>query len=100
MAQTGPFPFFLEAMFWFGSFVQLRQSPFSLLDVVSSSGDEAMRFISRFRAKDESELDIELAGCEALVNIMVQGNRLGPGKRVYMTCRCGMDGEVCISIQD
>ena len=81
-------------------FVQLRQSLFCLLDNVSPFVDALMRFIARFRDKDGSELDIELAVCEALVNAMVHGNKLDPGKRVYVTCRCGMDGEVCISIQD
>ncbi|WP_334270137.1 ATP-binding protein [Edaphobacter sp. HDX4] len=59
-----------------------------------------MRFIGKFRTKDGSELDIELAVCEALVNAIVHGNELDPSKRVYVTCHCVMDGEVCISIQD
>jgi anti-sigma regulatory factor (Ser/Thr protein kinase) len=34
------------------------------------------------------------------VNPMVDGNKMDPSKRVYVTCCCGTDGEVCISIQD
>lgn len=80
--------------------IHLRQSLFSVVDNVSPSVDEIMRFIARFRDKDGSELDIELAIWEALVNAIVHGNKLDPRKRVYVTCRCGMDGEVCIAIQD
>ena len=99
MARTGVRSF-LKRCSGSTRFVHLRQSLFSLVDNVSPSVDEVMRFIARFRDKDGSELDIELAVCEALVNAMVHGNKLDPRKRVYVTCRCGMDGEVCISIQD
>ena len=34
------------------------------------------------------------------MNAMADGNKLDPSKRVYVTCRCGMDGDVSISIQD
>jgi serine/threonine-protein kinase RsbW len=57
-----------------------------------------MRFISRYRSGDNSE--IELALSEALANAMVHGNQEDPSKRVGVICRCGRDGEVAVSVQD
>jgi serine/threonine-protein kinase RsbW len=59
-----------------------------------------MRFILNFRRADGSEGDIEMALHEALVNAVVHGNGESSCKRVYVTCRCYMDGEVSITVRD
>ena len=62
--------------------------------------DELMRFIAKFRAKDGSELEIEMAAQEALANAIVHGNQMDLEKRVYVTCGCALDGEVNLTIRD
>jgi anti-sigma regulatory factor (Ser/Thr protein kinase) len=37
---------------------------------------------------------------EAVANAVIHGNRKDPQKRVYVTCRCSMDGEVLLTIRD
>jgi serine/threonine-protein kinase RsbW len=59
-----------------------------------------MGFISKFRNADGSETDIDLALHEALANAVVHGNGKNPDKRVYVVCRCDLDGEVLITIRD
>jgi serine/threonine-protein kinase RsbW len=59
-----------------------------------------MRFILNFRSADGSESDIELAMHEALANAVVHGNGENSCKRVYVSCRCYMDGEVSITVRD
>jgi serine/threonine-protein kinase RsbW len=49
---------------------------------------------------DGSEVDIEMALLEALANAVIHGNGDNSGKRVYVTCRCYMDGEVSITVRD
>lgn len=83
-----------------GGFVQLHTSLVSQVDAVSPFINQLMCFISKFRAKDGSELDIELAAHEALVNAIVHGNQLDTSKRVVVTCRCQTDGEVSLIVQD
>lgn len=82
------------------AFVGLRNTLPSDIDVVSPFVDQLMRFISRFRATDESNFAIELALREALVNAIVHGNEEDPSKRVYVKCRCTTDGEVLITVED
>ena len=81
-------------------FIESRRSFFSLLDIASPFVEDLMRFVAKFRAQDGSELDIETAAREAVVNAIVHGNESDPNKRVYVACRCSTDGEVCITIQD
>jgi len=57
-----------------------------------------MRFILKFRSADGSEIDIEMALDEALANAVMHGNGENPCKRVYVTCRCYVDGEVSMSL--
>jgi serine/threonine-protein kinase RsbW len=63
-----------------------------------------MRFIKLFaqniRAPEESEGDIETALHEALANSVIHGNHEDPHKRVYISCRCSMDGEITIIVRD
>jgi serine/threonine-protein kinase RsbW len=49
---------------------------------------------------DGSEIDIEMALLEALANAVIHGNGGKSCKRVYVTCRCYMDGEVSIMVRD
>jgi serine/threonine-protein kinase RsbW len=81
-------------------FVQLRQSLPSRVAVVAPFVDQLMRFILNFRMADGSEIDIEMALHEALVNAVVHGNGENSCKRVYVTCRCYLDGEVSITVRD
>jgi serine/threonine-protein kinase RsbW len=81
-------------------FVELRQSLPSQVGIISPFVDQLMRFIARFRIRNGSELDIEIALREALANAIVHGNQESPRKRVYVTCRCTTDGEVSITVED
>ncbi len=62
--------------------------------------DKVMCFIARFRKPEGSEVDIEVALGEALLNAVIHGNAEDPYKRVYVTTRCRADGEVSITIRD
>jgi serine/threonine-protein kinase RsbW len=59
-----------------------------------------MHFIAKCRRKDGTETDIEIALSEALENAVVHGNGEDPDKPVYLTCRCALDGEVSITVED
>ncbi len=62
--------------------------------------DQVMRFIAMYRKREGSELDIEIALVEALVNAVIHGNAADPNKLVFMTIRCSADGEVSVTIRD
>src|SRR5579864_1667941 len=81
-------------------FAELRQSLPSKVGAISSFADQLMRFILNFRTADGTEADIELALHEALANAVMHGNGENSCKRVYVTCRCYMDGEVAITVRD
>ncbi len=81
-------------------FVELRQSLASQVSAISLFVDHLMRFILKFRNADGSETDIEMALHEALVNAVMHGNGENSCKRVYVTCRCYVDGEVSITVRD
>ena len=81
-------------------FVALRQSLPSNVAAISSFVDQLMRFILKFRRADGSEIDIEMALREALANAVIHGNGENSYKRVYVDCRCYMDGEVSITVRD
>ena len=51
-------------------------------------------FMSRLGIARETEEEIEIAVLEALANAVIHGNDENPEKRVHVTCRCNMDGEV------
>ena len=81
-------------------FVGLRQSLPSKVAVISPFADQLMHFILKFRIADGTEADIEMALHEALANAVIHGNGENSCKRVYVTCRCYMDGEVSITVRD
>ena len=81
-------------------FIELRQSLPSRIAAISSFVNQLMRFILKFRSADGSEIDIETALREALANAVVHGNEENSYKRVYVDCRCYMDGEVSITVRD
>src|SRR5271167_1001341 len=81
-------------------FVESKQSLPSQLHAVSPFIDRLMRFVAMFRGADDSEVDIEIALREAILNAVIHGNAEAPEKRVYVTCRCTIDGEVSITIRD
>lgn len=84
----------------YADFSQWQRILPSRVDMVSPFVDELMRFIAKFRAKDGSELEIEMAAQEALANAVVHGNQMDLEKRVYVTCGCALDGEVNLTIRD
>ena len=81
-------------------FVEVRQSLPSKVATISPFADQLMRFILNFRSADDSATGIELALREALANAVIHGNGENSGKRVYVDCRCYMDGEVSITVRD
>jgi serine/threonine-protein kinase RsbW len=81
-------------------FVEVRQSLPSKVAAISPFADQLMRFILNFRSADGSETEIEMALHEALANAVIHGNGENSGKRVYVECRCYMDGEVSITVRD
>jgi serine/threonine-protein kinase RsbW len=81
-------------------FVELRQSLPSQIAIIAPFVNQMMHFIARFRNVDGSELNIEMALHEALINAIVHGNHQDPRKRVSVACRCTTDGEVSITVQD
>ena len=81
-------------------FIELRQSLASKVPAISPFVEQLMRSILKFRTADGSESDIEMALHEALANAVIHGNRENSYKRVYVTCRCYMDGEVSITVRD
>ena len=81
-------------------FVELRQSLPSTVAAISPFTDQLMRFILNFRSSDGGEADIELALHEALANAVIHGNGESSCKRIHVSCRCYMDGEVSITVRD
>lgn len=81
-------------------FVELCRDLPSEVEAISPVVDQVMAFVAKLRNSDESELDIELALREALINAVVHGNHKDCNKRVYVTCRCSSDGEVSITVRD
>jgi serine/threonine-protein kinase RsbW len=84
----------------FSPFVELHQSIPSQVEAITPFLDQLMRFIRRFRSEDGSEVDIEIALREALINAIVHGNHENAEKRVYVASRCSQDGEVSVTIRD
>ena len=83
-----------------GPFVELQRSLPSQVQAISPFVTQLMRFIAKFRNADGTENNIEMAVREALANAVKHGNLEDPHKRVYIVCRCSMDGDVSIGIRD
>lgn len=81
-------------------FVELRQSLPGNVGAISPFSDQLICFILRFRKPDGTETDIEMALHEALVNAAIHGNGENSSKRIYVSCRCYVDGEVLITVRD
>jgi serine/threonine-protein kinase RsbW len=81
-------------------FVELRQSLVSTVAAICPFTEQLMRFILNFRSADGSETGIEMALHEALANAVVHGSGENSCKRVYVSCRCYIDGEVSITVRD
>ena len=82
------------------AFVEVLESLPSRVAAISPFVDQLMRFILKFRRADGSETDTEIALHEALANAVIHGNGEGSCKRICVTCRCYMDGEVSITVRD
>jgi|SRR5580698_1236596 len=78
-------------------FIRLRESLPSQVASISPICGSTVRFIFRFRSADGTEADIEMALHEALANAVIHGNGENSRKRIYVTCRCYMDGEVSLT---
>jgi serine/threonine-protein kinase RsbW len=81
-------------------FIELRHSLPSEIAAISPFVDQLMRFVLKFRRADGSESDIEMAVHEALANAVIHGNGGSCCKRVFVICRCYLDGEVSITVRD
>jgi serine/threonine-protein kinase RsbW len=84
----------------FPSTVELRQSLPSTVAGISPFVDQLIKFITKLRGCDGTEVDIEIALREALINAVVHGNHENPAARVQVACRCSMGGEVSITVRD
>jgi serine/threonine-protein kinase RsbW len=85
-------------------FVELQQCLASQVTAISPFLDQFMRFlksfVNSFGEVRGTEADIEIALRQALANAVIHGNREDIQKRVYVTSRCSMDGEVSITVRD
>jgi serine/threonine-protein kinase RsbW len=79
---------------------EVRQSLPSQLSAIPPFVDGLMSLVATCRSADGSEIEIDLALREALINVVVHGNHEDPNKSVEVACRCSADGEVAITIRD
>ena len=83
--------------------VEFQQSFASRVSSISPAVDQLMQFTEVLVGgprDSRAELALETAVREALANAVIHGNREDPQKRVYVNCRCALDGEVSITIRD
>ena len=81
-------------------FVEFTYSLSSDVEMVSPFIDQLMRKINILRPMDGTEVDIEVALREALLNAVIHGNREDPSKHIYLRVRCRADGEFSMAIRD
>ena len=81
-------------------FVAYTYSLSSDVALVSPFVDHLMRLLNGLRVADGTEVDIEVALREALLNAIIHGNREDHGKHVYLTLVCDANGEVSTVIRD
>jgi serine/threonine-protein kinase RsbW len=79
---------------------EVRQSLPSQLSAIPPFVAGLMSLVTTRRSADGSEIEIDLAVREALINAVVHGNHEDPTKSVEVVCRCSADGEVAITIRD
>jgi two-component sensor histidine kinase len=83
-----------------GAFIDLLQSLPRKVAVIFPFADQLMHFMSKFRSADGTEADLEMVLHEALANAVIHNNGEHSCKRIYVECRCYMDGEVSITVWD
>ena len=81
-------------------FVELTCSLPSDVNMVSPFIDQLMTEINILLGMDGTEVDIEVALREALLNAVIHGNKEDPSKHVFLRVRCHTDGEVSMAILD
>ena len=81
-------------------FLEFQYSLPSIVTVVSQVVNALIARISSLGVDEGAKDDIAIALQEALLNAVVHGNKQDPYKRVYVALRCGLDGEVRITIRD
>lgn len=85
-------------------FVEFQQSLASRVEDVSPFVDRLMQIIKRLTGtlgdQDGKQIELEVALLEAVANAVIHGNCKDPQKRVYVTCRLNLDGEVLLTIRD
>jgi serine/threonine-protein kinase RsbW len=67
---------------------------------VSPLVDQIMQLINGLRPHDGSEVEIEVALREALLNAIIHGNREDPVKQVHLRVLCRTHGEISITVRD
>jgi anti-sigma regulatory factor (Ser/Thr protein kinase) len=50
--------------------------------------------------EEEDQFQVEIAAREALANAVIHGNGEDARKRVYIVCRCTVEGELALSVAD
>src|SRR5450755_4112692 len=80
-------------------FVEFTYSLSSDVKLVSPFIDQLMSKINILRRMDGTEVDIEVALREALLNAVIHGNTEDPIKHVCLRLRCCADGEVSMTIR-
>lgn len=84
--------------------VEVRQSLPSRMAAISPFVNQLMSFIRRFfrngSSGNSAEGNIEIALREVLADAILHRNLERAEKRVSVTCRCSMDGEVRIQVRD
>lgn len=81
-------------------FVELKDSLPADLCAVTPFLNRLLRLIVTFTGDPSAHADIEAALREALLNAVIHGNQSDPEKRVYVTCQCGIEGEIAIVVRD
>jgi serine/threonine-protein kinase RsbW len=72
----------------------------SEVKAISPLVDRLIRLIEESRCISGKEFSVELALREALNNAVLHGNRLDPGKLVYVYCRCELGKGVSVVVKD
>ena len=81
-------------------YVELKDSFESNLGALAPFLGRLMRLIATFTADKSAVADVEVALREALLNAVLHGNKNDHGKRVYVTCRCGIHGDISLAVRD
>lgn len=99
-AQRRGFPFAIPRDSPSAPFVDLKDSMLSQPEAVTPFVRRLMRLLATFTGDKSAQADIEIALREAVLNGITHGNKNNPEKRVYVTCRCGIDGDISLAIRD